>query len=53
MCKLYTISGGAYNRNSDQLEERTPLLSVKKPKFKTLESLKFQGSERLYSVNNH
>lgn len=47
---LYTASGGAYNRNRDQLYAPTPLPSVKKPKFKTLESLKFQGFERLYSL---
>lgn len=48
--QLCTVSGGAYNRNGDQLYAPTPFPSVKKPKFKTLESLKFQGFERLYSL---
>lgn len=47
--QLCTVFGGAYNRNRIPEEGRTPFPSVKKPKFKTLESLKFQGFERLYS----
>lgn len=50
---LCTVSGGAYNRNRISRRVRTPFPSVKKPKFKTLESLKFQGLKGLYSVNNH
>lgn len=45
---LCTVSGGAYNRNRDQLYAPTPLPSDKSPIFENLGMLKFQRLEDLY-----